>query len=204
MNFELLDNLFQVSVLTCAAIASLLLAIRYIDRRLLILAFAYCCFSMGTLFFVLHIAITGDQPHIFYVSELSWIASYLFFLSLQVVRMEGWRVRFSVLPALCAGGTISTIVIPRMMGDSYLVSAMYAVSAAAIIYGSVFRLLRPGAHRALDGWFVVCVLLQMALYLISPFMTDFTHLNLYFVVDFVLTGAYVLLLPLTLREVKQR
>lgn len=203
MNFELLDNLIQVSVLACAAIASLLLAIRHVDRRLLILAFAYSCFSMGTLFFVLHIVITGDQPHIFYVSELSWIASYLFFLSLQVVRMEGWRVRFSVLPALCAGCTISTIVIPRMMGPSYLVSAMYAVSAAAIIYGSVFRLLRPGSHRALDGWFVVCVLLQMALFLISPFMADFTHFNLYFVVDFVLTGAYVFLLPLTLREVKQ-
>lgn len=57
--------------------------------------------------------------------------------------------------------------------------------------------------RLLDGWFVVCVLLQMVLYLISPFMADFTHMNLYIVVDFVLTGFYALLLPLTLREVKR-
>ena len=36
---------------------------------------------MGTLFFVLHLAILGRVPQIFYTCEISWLAAYLFFLS---------------------------------------------------------------------------------------------------------------------------
>lgn len=79
MNFELIDNLFQVSILAAVSFASIILTIRYQERRFMILAFAYASFLMGTLYFVLYLAIIGNIPQVFYVSEISWLASYLFF-----------------------------------------------------------------------------------------------------------------------------
>ena len=88
MNFELIDNCFQVAVLFCAAIAAIAAALRHKDRRFLILALFFACVSMGTLYWVLHIFIFGNVPQVFYVSEVSWLAAYLFLLSLQMVRTD--------------------------------------------------------------------------------------------------------------------
>lgn len=84
MSFELVDNLFQVVVLFGAAVAATVLSVRRKERGCLILAFGYACFAMGTLFYVLYLAIMGTVPQVFYVSEISWLAAYLFFLSLQI------------------------------------------------------------------------------------------------------------------------
>ena len=75
MSFEVLDNFFQVAVLGGAAGAAAVLFLRRQQRRFLILAFSYACFAMGTLFYVLHLVITGTVPQIFYVAEVSWLAS---------------------------------------------------------------------------------------------------------------------------------
>ena len=94
MSFELVDNLFQVVVLFSAAVAATVLSVRRKERGCLILAFGYACFAMGTLFYVLYLAIMGTVPQVFYVSEISWLAAYLFFLSLQIVRTEDLHVGF--------------------------------------------------------------------------------------------------------------
>ena len=91
MNFELIDNCFQVAVLFCAALASIAAAFRQKDRRFLILTLFFLCVSMGTLYWVLHLFILGNVPQVFYVSEFSWLAAYLFLLSFQLVRTEQGR-----------------------------------------------------------------------------------------------------------------
>ena len=48
-NFELIDNLFQITVLLCTCVAAGILAIRHRNRSLLILSLAYACFAMGTI-----------------------------------------------------------------------------------------------------------------------------------------------------------
>ena len=88
MNFELIDNCFQVTVLFCAALAAIAAAFRRKDRRFLILALFFICVSMGTLYWVLHLFIFGNVPQVFYVSEFSWLAAYLFLLSFQMVRTD--------------------------------------------------------------------------------------------------------------------
>ena len=67
MNFELIDNCFQVAVLFFAALAAIAASLRHKDRRFLILALFFVCISMGTLYWVLHIFIFGDVPQVFYV-----------------------------------------------------------------------------------------------------------------------------------------
>ena len=109
-NFELIDNLFQIAVLLCACVAAGILAIRHRNRSLLILSLAYACFAMGTIYYVLYLVIIGIWPQVFYVAEISWLAAWLFYLSVQILPGEGKKDRFS-LPAGAAAAVIAATTI---------------------------------------------------------------------------------------------
>ena len=200
MNFELIDNCFQVAVLFCAALAAIAAAIRHKDRRFLILALFFICVSMGTLYWVLHIFIFGNVPQVFYVSEFSWLAAYLFLLSFQMVRTDWVRPLFSLLALACALLTAAVVLAFQIFGPSYVVSAAFAGVVFAIVYLAVWRLRRKGGGGLIDCWLLLCVGLQLLLYVVSGFMQDFTRFNLYFAVDITLTLSFTALLPRALRE----
>ena len=86
MNFEIIDNVFQVAVFFAAALGDMVYWFYKRDRLYIILALVHSCFMMGTLYFVLHLVIRGVVLQVFYVSEISWIASYLFMHTYQIVR----------------------------------------------------------------------------------------------------------------------
>ena len=200
MNFELIDNCFQIAVLFCAALAAISAALRHKDRRFLILALFFVCVSMGTLYWVLHIFIFGDVPQVFYVSECSWLAAYLFLLSFQMVRTDRVRPLFSMPSLACALLTAAVVLAFRMFGPSYFVSGAFAVAFSVIVYLAIWRLRRKDGGLV-DGWLLLCVGLQLLLYVVSCFMQDYTRFNLYFAVDITLTLSFAALLPLALREV---
>ena len=204
MNFELIDNCFQIAVLSCSALAAITAALRHKDRRFLILALFFACVSMGTLYWVLHIFIFGDVPQVFYVSEFSWLAAYLFMLSFQMVRTDRVRSQFSLLPLVCALLTAVAVLVLRMFGPSYVVSASFAGVMSAIVYLAVWRLRRVGRGKQVDCGLLLCVGLQLLLFVVSVFMQDFTRFNLYFAVDITLTPPPAALLPLALREVAEK
>ena len=204
MNFELIDNCFQVAVLFCSALAAIAVAFRHKDRRFLILSLFYICVSMGTLYWVLHLFIFGNVPQVFYVSEFSWLAAYLFMLSFLMVRTDRVRSQFSLLPLVCALLTAVAVLVLRMFGPSYVVSAAFAGVMSAIVYLAVWRLRRGGRGKRTDGGLLLCVGLQLLLFVVSVFMQDFTRFNLYFAVDITLTLSFAALLPLALREVAEK
>lgn len=204
MNFELIDNCFQVGVLLCAALAAIAAALRQKDRLFLILAMFYICVSMGTLYWVLHIFIFGYVPQVFYVSEFSWLAAYLFLLSFQIVRADRVRPLLSLPALLCATVTAAVVMVFRIFGPAYFVSAAFAVVASAIVYLAVWRLRRKSGKMLIDCWLLLCVGLQLLLVVVSVFMRDFTCFNLYFAVDIALTLSFAALLPLALREAAEK
>ena len=53
MSFEVIDNLFQVVLLGGMSLAALVAALWRGSRKCLMLAFAYVCFTMGTLYYLL-------------------------------------------------------------------------------------------------------------------------------------------------------
>ena len=201
MNFELIDNCFQVTVLFCAALAAIAAAFRRKDRRFLILALFFLCVSMGTLYWVLHLFILGNVPQVFYVSEFSWLAAYLFLLSFQMVRTDRGRPALSLPALFCALLTAAVVLAFRMFGASYFVSAAFAGVMSVIVYLAVWRLRRRGGGRLVDGWLLLCVGLQLLLYVVSCFTQEYTRFNLYFAVDITLSLSFAVLLPLALREV---
>ena len=204
MNFELIDNFFQVAVLFCSALAAIAAALRHKDRRFLILSLFYICISMGTLYWVLHLFIFGNVPQVFYVSEFSWLAAYLFMLSFLMVRIDRVRPLFSLPSLFCALLTAALVLVVRMFGPSYVVSAAFAGVMSAIVYLAVWRLRRVGRGKQVDCGLLLCVGLQLLLFVVSVFMQDFTRFNLYFAVDITLTLSFAALLPLALREVAEK
>lgn len=204
MNFELIDNSIQILLLAGMSLASLVMTLKYHDKRYIILFLAYASYAMGTTYFVLYVAITGNPPAIFYVSEISWIASYLFFLSLMIVRTEGTRPRLSLIPVLGSIWVAVTVMIANVAGPSYFITGMFALTSVGVAYLALFRVMHTTGTRKVDICLLACIVLQISLYLSSQFMKDFTVFNLYFAIDFVLTGCLVALLPLTLMEVKKQ
>ena len=202
MNFELIDNLFQVAILGGASLVGLILGLRHRSRHLLILALGHACFSMGTLYYLLHLAIVGDVPKIFYVAEVSWLAAYLCFLSLQILRAEQLHFHLRPLPALGAAVAAALALIFRMLGPSYLMSLSFAQTLGAIAYLSALHL--DGRVRGLDALLLACLALQLLLFIVSVSIEDYTRFNLYFAVDIALTLSLAALLPMTLREVAGR
>lgn len=176
MNFEIIDNVFQVAVFFAAALGDMVYWFYKRDRLYIILALVHSCFMMGTLYFVLHLVIRGVVPQVFYVSEISWIASYLFMHTYQIVRYRIKKMRIAKIPVICGAGVL-------------------------IVSIAVFRILYEKEPHGVCYCMIVCVVLEVALYVSSNFIHDYTRFNLYFLIDFVLTIVNILLLPCTVWEV---
>ena len=195
-NFELIDNLFQITVLLCACVAAGILAIRHRNRSLLMLSLAYACFAMGTIYYVLYLVIIGIWPQVFYVAEISWLAAWLFYLSVQILPGEGKKDRFS-LPAGAAAAVIAAIAfLDHDFGPSYFVSALFSLTAGATMYLSVSHMQNGSLYRKRDLFMIICVTLQVLLYRVSGFTHDYTRFQLYYAVDLALTLSMAALLPL--------
>ena len=201
MNFELIDNSFQIIILGLSTIAALFLALRYKSRSLLILALAYACFCMGTAYYILYLVIMGKVPQVFYVAEISWLAAWIFYLSVQILRMERIGYRFSWFAGSAAVLVAVVAVADHAFGPSYFFSTLFAFTVGANMYLSVLGMQSAHPYRSMDGLMAGCIVLQVLLYLVSDFIQDYTCFNLYFAVDITLTLSMVALLPFTLREV---
>lgn len=202
MNYEVIDNIFQISMMGLSFLAAVFLAIRYKDRRFVTLAFSYACFGMGTLYYLLYLLILNDIPHVSYVAEFSWMAAYLFLWGLQLLRMESVPIRFCWKDALYPCVVVWDVCRWHILGPSLLSTLAFSVVLGVVAYLSFFHLHQETGVLLLDVCILLCTFLQIALYISSSFMTDFNHFNLYFAFDFLLTGFWALLLPLTVWEVK--
>lgn len=158
---------------------------------------------MGTLYYVLYLFIRGDVPQIFYVAEISWISSYLFLHTYQIVRRDGEKSRFAPVPAVCAAVIFIVAMRSEIFGPAILSTGAFAVTVGAITYIAVFHMQYGEDIRLTDVWPLICVILQLVLYISSHFFNDYTKFNLYFLIDFVLTFSVAGLLPCTVSEVKK-
>lgn len=203
MNFEIIDNVFQVAVFFAAALGDMVYWFYKRDRLYIILALVHSCFMMGTLYFVLHLVIRGVVPQVFYVSEISWIASYLFMHTYQIVRYRIKKIRIAKIPVICGAGVLIASMWSGIFGPVFLTTGIFAMVAGVIVFIAVFRILYEKEPHGVCYCMIVCVVLEVALYVSSNFIHDYTKFNLYFLIDFVLTIVNMLLLPCTVWEVSR-
>lgn len=206
-NFEIFDNVFQTMSLLIMMIVSGAAGLKYSSRKLVVLACAYGSIMLGTLFYMLHLTIIGDIPRIFYVSEISWMAGYLFFLFLVTLRQD-WKDRaVRPVPAVAALLVLAASVHSEVMGNSILMSLTFGAIAGAIVYLSAVNI-----HRArlsgtpssvFDRMMIAVIILQILVYFVSEYISDFSTFNLYFAVDILFTVSLWSLFWMIRKEVLQ-
>ena len=82
MMTEIIDNSVQFSVSCLCIIISAVLWVKRRKQAFVILTCYYGALAMGILYWLVYYIITSYTPKIFYVSDLCWVASYLFLLML--------------------------------------------------------------------------------------------------------------------------
>lgn len=126
---ETIDYALQFAVLLLLCIYGARRAVRAGDRGWLLLAFFYACYALGDLYWLLCLLLEGATPRVFYVSELSWYAGYIFLcLLLRDVqeRSAPQKTRLAVLAPLFAaaacvfflhwGELVSNVISAVLMG----------------------------------------------------------------------------------------
>ena len=75
---ETLDYGLQFLILLAGGVYAGYHAVRTRDRGWVLLCFFYACYALGDLYWLLCVALEGSTPELSFISELSWLASYLF------------------------------------------------------------------------------------------------------------------------------
>ena len=120
------------------------------------------------------------------------MASYFFFLSLEILYWEGLRPPFSPF-ALAAGVVFAGVVMRvQVFGPSPLMSGALALTFGAL---QKEKRLRPYELALLFE-----MSLQILLFVVSEFIRDYTRFSLYYAVDILLTLTLVSFLPRILQE----
>lgn len=184
MSFEIIDNGIQVGLFLLFALFSLIQGLHMQNRRFLILSGTYASFSMGTLYYLLYLVIMGKVPQVFYVSEMAWMASYLFLLALCLMETRRYRGKLDVLVLGLTIVEAAMVIGWKILGPSYPFTVAFALVTACIFYYALlgYRM----EKRMLMLAMVLVIVWQLLLYIVSVFTTGYTHFNLYFAVDFLL------------------
>ena len=206
---ELIDNIVQFVVTFLAAVGA---GILYYKRRKQAYFLLFCflgTFSLGTLYWTLHVLLFNRSPQIFYVSELTWIASYLFLLTLAYTLSTPeerkfkhpalWLVPIICIPQLALYLTHGDILFNLLICGQTMAAAWYSVR------GLLYARRQSGKPRDRQYFHiaVLCIIaLEYSLWTASCFWVSDTLTNPYFWFDFLLTAALFALLPATRKAVE--
>ncbi|MEG0354647.1 MAG: histidine kinase [Lachnospiraceae bacterium] len=198
---EIVDNAIQLFVTIGCAIWSGILAMRRKSQSYFILACFYGTFALGLLFWLSYLAIMTYTPKIFYVSDLSWFASFLFLLLLDISlatpeerehkSIAAWFV--AVVPAVA---TLCFLFVGDVFG-TILWCPLLTICTYDSARGLFYARKQTGEGRRRQ-WVHLSILFviftEFTLWTLSYFFKSTTIENPYFWCDFVLSAALFLLL----------
>ena len=103
---ELWDYLVQFLVTAYGFCAALREYYRARRRPWFLLTCFYATFALGTLYWTLHLLLRQETPQVFYVSDLAWLASFVFLLALTLTLPTAEERRFRtrlcrLVPVVC-------------------------------------------------------------------------------------------------------
>ena len=158
----------------------------------------------GHFSYVLHLIITGDIPRDLLCGGNSpgWQA-YLFFLSLSLSRRSTKGNFPGVISIFCAVLIMCLIFVFQIFGPALLFSLCFAVTEGTIVLRCMEVIRRERKKHLLDSILLLVSWMQVALYIVSEFLSDYTRFNFYFVVDMVLTLTMASMYFALLREVER-
>lgn len=208
---ESISDAVQLAVLVACFALSLLRAYREPGTAWTLLTCFYACMLLGNAYWLGYQLVFGDVPHYSKISDLSWIAGYMFLLMLAV---EADRGRGVIAPvpvawvpvAICVGCCIYYIAFfgnPLInIADNGLLAAIGFFAVRGIVYAPEARLAsgspsqsfasnRP-LHVALLAFVVVEQLLWLSSCLFGSGLA--ADIEPYIVLNYVLTLSYAVIL----------
>ena len=84
---EFWDYLSQFLAVAAGFCAALRVYLKSRRQPWFLLTCFYGTFALGTLYWTLHLLLRQETPQVFYVSDLAWLASYVFLLALTLTLM---------------------------------------------------------------------------------------------------------------------
>ncbi len=205
---ELLDNLSQLVATFSAAIGIGILFYKSRIQEYFLLACFFATFMLGSLYWTLHYFLFSYTPQIFYVTDLAWIASYIFLLTLLHTLSSPEERKFRH-PAICL---VPIFCIPQVIlyfsfGDILLNLVLCGLTMTIGWYsirGFIYARRQRGKQRDMQVFHIVTlsiVVIEYCLWTSSCFWTSNTYTNPYFWFDFLLTASLISLVPATKKAV---
>ncbi len=202
MTLELFSNCLQLLVATVVAIRATLLALQKKTVVDTLIAGMMDTFALGTLYWFTYQFITDVTPQIFYIADISWIASYLFLLALEL----------HLSPPAIKGKQCVAMYIPFPVGlaltvyfcqwGDILLNIAYMLPLSICGYLAIRNLyFGKKKTRFIHIFCIVFILTEYALWLASCFWISDTWTNPYFWFDFAVTAEIGLFLPLSRKAV---
>lgn len=205
---ELIDNATQFAATFIALIGASVLFYKKRKLPLFLISCFYGTFTLGTLYWTLHMLLTQQTPQIFYVSELAWSAGYVFLLAMQYALST--REERRTCPAVA--WLVPVVCVPQFMlymtrGELFsnlMMCGLTMVLGWSAVRGLVFSAAHKeeaGGVRAFHVTVLVFVGVEYALWTCSCLFEGDSLANPYFWCDFLMTLTMLALLPATQKAV---
>ena len=205
---ELFDNASQFLATLLAGIGAGILFYKSRKQAYFLLACFFGTYSLATLYWTLHVLLFNQTPQVFYVSELGWVASSMFLLTLEYTLSTPEERKFKhpavwLVPLIC----VPQLILYLSHGDilfNLLICGMTMAAAWYSVRGLLYARRQSGKLRDMQYFHiaVLCICaLEFCLWTASCFWVSDTLTNPYFWFDFLLTAALFALLPATRKAV---
>ena len=197
---ELWDGLLQLAAAAFGFCAALREYFRARRQPWFLLTCFYGTFALGTLYWTLHLLLRQETPQIFYVSDLAWIASFVFLLTLALTLPDAAERRCRsglcwLVPVICLPQFILYITFGDVLSN-ILMCGMTMLLAWLALRGLVWaRRSGDGRLRRFHGAVLAFSALEYALWTSSCFWAGDTPANPYFWFDLLLSAVLLLFLP---------
>lgn len=195
---ELIDNSIQLLIVFACGIFSGVHAIKSKKQGWIFTALFYLSFGMGLTYWVLYIVLFNSAPQVFFVSELSWTAAYIFLAMSLVSDISEEEKKFKVgfLPWILPIFSFIMCIFFCLRG-SYLENILMGTTMAICGFFAARGIIFAKQKNQKDRFFTCCAVLiffaaEYLLWISSYFWIDDTLINPYFLTDtFILNPAII-------------
>ena len=139
---ELWDYLVQFLATAYGFCAALREYYRARRRPWFLLTFFYAIVALGTLYWTLHLLLRQETPQVFYVSDLAWLASFVFLLALMLTLPTAEERRPLLLFCLAGMGMcLLAAYLNTFFAQLYAADALNAAAQIAPVVEEIMKLL---------------------------------------------------------------
>ncbi|WP_367924456.1 histidine kinase [uncultured Ruthenibacterium sp.] len=207
---ELIDNIFQFLVTLICGIRAMVLYGQTRKQPYFLLSGFYGCWALGGLYWTLYYCLFSYTPHVFYVSDITWICSYIFLFILQYELSNAqertfrcwamWLAPLIGIPLFAFYCTYGDIFLNIGLGVLVILVSWNSIRGFCYQRGKTEDAVKS---RSFHKTVMLLWITEYGLWTTSCFWVGSTLSNPYFWFDFLLTIVLATLLPVSWKVIEQ-